>query len=224
MATMNQCTMEKMLLTTMGKMADIILASTQAIAVHIIQGTIVIIERVRNLGIKRMNIIHTITMIKRAIMMFIAMVIGRRWSLATTIRCSMDMSRNVHLMLHLSKTQINDMSFTWIPIEKGDIIRKTHIDEIRDNIDYVRDNLAHVSEKNGVCNEADINEHNGENTNYQNSNYSGDKSDDHNGEYSSEKTGHKSGAKSGVLSGHDITVHHGECSGEHSPAHNTSYT
>jgi len=49
------------------------------------------------------------------------------------------------------------MAFEWSSIEIGDIIRKSHIVELRQNIDSIKDNLACITHKSGVHSAYDLN-------------------------------------------------------------------
>lgn len=43
------------------------------------------------------------------------------------------------------------MAFEWTPISVGDIIKKSHIEEIRSNIDSIVNNLACITHKSSYC-------------------------------------------------------------------------
>jgi len=85
------------------------------------------------------------------------------------------------------------MAFEWTPIDVGDIIRKTHIDELRDNIDYVKDNLANITYKNGVKNSYNDSEDKDEYDTYKGTYYYENDSDHRITEYSGEDVSAKSG-------------------------------
>jgi len=102
------------------------------------------------------------------------------------------------------------MSFDWIEISVGDIIRKAHIDELRDNIDYIKDNEACITYKNGVLNGHHSNEDTGEYTTYESTNYSGNDGTHRVHEYSGQNNTYQDGAKAGVYSSAKGTHKDGE--------------
>jgi len=88
------------------------------------------------------------------------------------------------------------MAFTWTPIDVGDVIKKAHVIELRDNIDYISDNLACVTDKDSVHSSYDSSYKSGYNTTVDNYDKGTYKSD--------HKTGNYWGHEATIYSNNDI--------------------
>ncbi|RLA81657.1 MAG: hypothetical protein DRG33_00110 [Deltaproteobacteria bacterium] len=84
----------------------------------------------------------------------------------------------------------NNMAFEWQAISVGDIIRKGHIIEIRQNIDSIKDNLACVTDKSGYDSGYNSSVDNNDHGSYKSGYNSGVDWDEHGNYYSSDDSGH----------------------------------
>jgi len=114
------------------------------------------------------------------------------------------------------------MSFEWTPINVGDIIRKTHIDELRDNIDYIKDNLANITYKSGAKNSHNDNEDTSEYGTYKGTYYSGNDSDHRVTEYNGENISAKSGEDDTDKDGYNHTHRGGDVNTVYGQADNNA--
>jgi len=104
------------------------------------------------------------------------------------------------------------MSFDWIEINVGDIIRKSHIIELRENIDSIKDNLACITDKSDYKSGYDTSVDSGYKSGYK-SGYNSSVLNDNHGTYDSNEHGtYKSGHHSGYDNPHDGTIYVYECS------------
>ena len=102
--------------------------------------------------------------------------------------------------------------FEWTPINVGDIIRKTHIDELHDNIDYIYDNLADINYNSGAKDSYNDNEDKDEYTTVRGTANVGNQSDDRINEYDGENTNVKSNECATDEGGYDWAHKGGEVS------------